>query len=177
MRPTPCPRAAASSSVGLVVAVQHETLGRHARREGDVQLASRRHVEVHALLEGHACHGPAQEGLGRIGHALAPRVDGLTAGAAQVLLVVDEQRRSELLRQLEQVDPADVQVALLIEPRRAREELPLQWCGRYIVIGGGHGGAGYGSVRVTRGGRVPAWRRPSTIVVCSCARTSDHPPP
>ena len=72
MRPTPRSRAGGQLVGRLVVAVQDQPLGGHAGREGDVELAARRDVEVHALLVGQPGHGPAEEGLGGVGHAVAP---------------------------------------------------------------------------------------------------------
>ena len=70
-----------------------------------MQLAARRDVEVHALFVGQPGHGAAQEGLGGVGDTVPPGRDRLTAGMAQVVLVVDEERCAELLHQLQQVDP------------------------------------------------------------------------
>ena len=64
-------------------------------------------VEVHALLVGQPGHGSAQEGLGGVCHTVAPGRDGLPAGAAQMVLVVDEKRVPNL-SQLEQVDATDM---------------------------------------------------------------------
>jgi hypothetical protein len=99
-----------------------------------MELATGRNVEVHALLVGQTGHGEAQEGLGGIGDTVAPRRHRLTAGVAQMVLVVHEKGCAELLRQLQQVDAADVQMALLVDPRRAREELSLQGRGRDVVV-------------------------------------------
>jgi len=68
-----------------------------------------------------------------------------------MLLVVDEQRRAELLRQLEKIDAADVKMSLLVDLGRAGEKVTLQGCRREVVVHR-HGDAGYGSVR---GG--PTW--------------------
>ena len=123
MRPTPCSSAVASSSRRLVVAVQD----RGARRgtpadERDVELAAGRDVEVHTLLVGEPGHGPAQEGLRGVGDTVAPGRHRLPAGVAQMVLVVDEERRAELLGQLEEVDATDVEVALLVHRRGPRQQ-------------------------------------------------------
>ncbi len=89
---------------------------------------------MQALLVGQTCNGPAQESLGGVGHALPPGRNGLTAGVTQVVLVVDEQWRSEFLGQLEQIDAADVEVSLPVHRRGAWEELALQRCGRDVVV-------------------------------------------
>ena len=133
----------------LVVAVHDEALRRHTGRERDVELAARRDVEVHALLVGQAGHGPAQEGLGGVRDAVAPGGHRLPAGLAQVVLVVDEQRRAEFLGQLEQVDTPDMEVALLVDGGRAREQTALRSGGGDVVVGR-HGSAGYGSLRALR---------------------------
>ncbi len=82
----------------LVVAVQDEPIRRDTGGERDVELTAGSHIEVHALLVGQPGHGAAQERLGGVGDAVAPGRDGLAAGLAQVVLVVDEQRRPELAR-------------------------------------------------------------------------------
>ena len=110
----------------LVVAVEDEPLRRDAGRERHMELATGRHVEVHALLVGQPGHGPAQKGLGGVGDAVAPGRDRIAAGLAQMVLVVHEERSAELLDQLEQIDAAHVQVAPLVDRRRTREEMPLQ---------------------------------------------------
>ena len=62
---------------------------------------------------GEAGHRPAQERLGGVDDAAgAERVDRLPAAGAQVLLVVDEQRRAELGGQLVDAAPADGQRAV-----------------------------------------------------------------
>ena len=101
----------------LVVAVQDEPGGGYPGRQGDVELSAGGDVEVHALLVGQPGHGPAEEGLGGVGHTVTPGGDRLPAGAAQVVLVVDEQRRAELGGQVEQVDAPDPEVARPHPPR------------------------------------------------------------
>ena len=165
----------------LVVAVKDEPLRRDAAGECDMELATGRDVEVHALLVGQTGHGEAQEGLGGIGDTVAPRRHRLTAGVAQMVLVVHEEGCAELLRQLQQVDAADVEVALLVDRRRAREEMPLQGRGRDVVVGR-HGDAGYGSIRrFCEGGEGPRCVT-STIVPCfvtpaPVAQRIEHRPP
>jgi len=133
----------------LVVAVQDEALRGHAGRERHMELATGRDVEVHALLVGQPGHGPAQEGLGGVSDAVPPGRHSVPAGTAQVVLVVDEQRGPELLGQFQEVDAADVEVALLVDGGGAREEVALQGCGGDVVIRR-HGDAGYGSLRASR---------------------------
>ena len=52
MRPTPTLERRGELLGRLVVAVQDEALGGHPGGQRDMQLAARRHVEVHALLVG-----------------------------------------------------------------------------------------------------------------------------
>ena len=92
---------------GLVVPVQHEPVGRHTSGQRNVQLAASGHVDVHALFMGQPSHGNAQERLRGVGHPVTERGDGLATARSQVLFVVDEQRRTEPFRQLQQVTPAD----------------------------------------------------------------------
>ena len=176
MRPTPWVSASASSSVDLLLPCRtRRSAGTLAERR-HMELAAGRDVEVHALLVGQPGHGPAQEGLGGVGDTFAPGGDGLPAGVAQVVLVVDEERGAELLRQLQEVDPADAEVPLLVHGGGARQEVPLQGCGRHVVVGR-HGRAGYGSNPAPRRARDRVERIRSTIVPCSCVGTGAHPAP
>ena len=109
----------------LVVAVEHQAVRRHAGREGHVELAARRDVEVHARVVGQAGHGSAQEGLGGVHDTLAPGGHGFAAGMAQVVLVVHEEWRAELVGQLEEVDAADVEVSLLVDGGAAWQQVAL----------------------------------------------------
>ena len=95
----------------LVVAVQHQTVGGHARGAGDVVLAAGGDVEVAALVGRQSGHGRAEEGLGRVVDPGAEGGDGLPAPRPQVGLVVDEQRGAELAGQVEGVAAADDQLA------------------------------------------------------------------
>ena len=52
----------------------------HSGREGDVQLATRRDIKVHALFMSQPGHRLAEEGLGGVGHPLSPGRHRLTAG-------------------------------------------------------------------------------------------------
>ena len=146
-----------------------------------MELATGRDVEVHALLVGQTGHGEAQEGLGRIGDTVAPRPHRLSAGVAQMVLVVDEERRAELIGQLQQVDAADVEVALLVDRSRARQQMPLQRCSCDVMVGR-HGDAGYGSIRLPREGGEGRRCVTSTIVPCfvtpaPVAQRIEHRPP
>ena len=82
----------------LVVAVEHEALGRNAGGQGHVQLAAGGHVEVHPLFVREARHRQAQEGLGGVGHAVAEGGDRFPAPTPEVGLVVDEQRACRAAR-------------------------------------------------------------------------------
>ena len=135
--------------------------------ERHVELAARRHIEVHALLVGQAGHGTAEEGLGGVGDPVAPGRHRLSAGVAQMVLVVDEERRADTVRQLEKVDATDVEVALLVRrspsagggaapAARWRRRGPSAWRCR---------------IRQLRGPRERSdGRRASTIVPCSVSR-------
>ena len=91
----------------LVVAVQHQPVGRHAGGQGGVQLAAGRHVEAHALFVHEPRHRRAQERLGGVGHAFAPGRRACRQRAPQMGLVVDEHRGPVLGGQRQQVDTAD----------------------------------------------------------------------
>ena len=140
--------------VGLVVAVQDEALGRHARGQRDVQLAAGGDVEVHALLVDEPGHRQAQERLAGVAHAVAERGDGLAAPRTQVVLVVDEQRRAELGDQVGGRAPADGQPAVVADAGRVGQQAPRHGTGAGAVrivgtvgrrlLGGALGLAGVG---------------------------------
>ncbi len=115
-----------------------------------MHLAARSHVEMHALLVGEQGHGPAEKGLGGVGHALAPGRNGFSAGPAQVILVVDEERGAELLGQLEDVDAADMEMAIAVHLGRTRQQMPLQWRGGHVVVDGHESRLGQHSSRSRR---------------------------
>ncbi len=105
--------------LALVVAMKHAGRGGHPSRESDVQLAAGRHVEQQALLVGEAGHGPAEERLGGVDDASrAESGDGLAATTAQMILVVDEERRSELLHERPEMATADGEPTIVGESRR-----------------------------------------------------------
>ena len=100
--------------VALVVAVEHEALRRHAGGESHMELARGRDVEGHALIVGQPGHGPTEEGLGGVGHAVSPGLDRLAAASPQVRLVVDEERGAELLGRIDEVHGPDRQPVPLV---------------------------------------------------------------
>ena len=167
MRPTPAARAAASSSVDLLLPCSTRRSAGTPADRATWSSPPGRDVEPHALLVGQPGHRQAQEGLGGVGDAVAPGRDRLAAARPEVVLVVDEQRRAELLGQLEDVDAADVEVALLVHERAARQEVALQGCGRDVVVRR-HGDAGYGSLRALHARRDRRRCLGTTIVPCSC---------
>ncbi len=107
---------------GLVVAVQHQLVGRYAGGEGHVDLTPGGHVEVHALLVGEAGHGLAQKGLGGVGHALAEGGSSLATAAPQVELVVHEEGRAELVGQRQEIAPADRQPPVRVDLGRVGQQ-------------------------------------------------------
>ncbi len=123
----------------LVVAVQDEPGGGYPGRQGDVELPAGGDVEVHALLVGQSGHGAAEEGLGGVGHTVTPGGGRLPAGTAQVVLVIDEQRRTELGRQVEQVDVPHPEVPVLTHLGRVRQEVTLDGRRGDVVVGGRRG--------------------------------------
>ena len=120
------PPSGAQLVVGLVVAVQHDALAGHVGGQRDRQLTRRRDVEVHALLVREPGHRPAQERLGRVGHAVPERGDRLPAARPQVRLVVDEERRAVLVGQRVQVAPPDQQLPVRPDLGRVRQQPPRQ---------------------------------------------------
>ena len=107
---------------GLVVAVEDEAARRNARGEGDMELAAGGHVDVHALLMREAGHGQAQEGLAGVGHTVAEGGHGLPAAGTEVGLVVDEQRRAELGRQVTEIETTDAEAAVCTDLRAVGQE-------------------------------------------------------
>ena len=65
--------------------------------QSDMQLPSRRDVEMHAFLMGELSHGGTEERLRRVGHPVTEGGDRLTAPLPEMCLVVDEQRSAVLL--------------------------------------------------------------------------------
>ena len=100
----------------LVVAVEVDALRREAGGAGGGQLAAGGDVQREVLLRDQLRHRAAAERLARV-HDLVEvgaRAEGGVVGAALVaqrLLVVDEQRRAELARQVDDVAAADLEVA------------------------------------------------------------------
>ena len=90
----------------------------------DEEFAGRSDVEVHPLLMSEARHRAAQKRLGRVRRIVRElRGRGATAGP-QMQLVVDEQRRAELTRKIEQVATADGQTTIGIDRRSVGEQVP-----------------------------------------------------
>ena len=111
----------------LVVAVQHEAVGGEAGRERDVQLSPGGDVEPQPLLVDQAGHGKAEKRFGRVDREpVAERRRGLTAAGPQVLLVVDEEWRAVLGREVEQVDSADREAPAGVDRRRVGQEMPRE---------------------------------------------------
>ena len=100
----------------LVVAVEVDALRREAGGAGGGQLAAGGHVERQVLLGHELAHRAAAERLAGVDDLVqvGERAEGRVIGAALVaqrLLVVDEQRRAELVRQVDDVAAADLEVA------------------------------------------------------------------
>ena len=110
--------------VGLVVAVQHHAVGGDAGHESDVCLPARRHIEVEPLLVDQTSHLLAEECLSPVGDAVAESSERLVASVAEVLFVVDEQRRAVLLGEVEHVAPANRQPTLLGDRRAVGQHVP-----------------------------------------------------
>ena len=100
----------------LVVAVEVDALGREAGGAGGGQLAAGGDVQREVLLGDQLAHRAAAERLAGVDDLVevGARAEGRVVGAALVaqrLLVVDEQRRAELARQVHHVAAADLEVA------------------------------------------------------------------
>ena len=98
----------------LVVAVHHQSIGGNAGGHRHVELASGGHVEPEALGMHESGHRPAEERLGGVDDvARSERPDRLPATVPEVVLVVDEQRRAELGRQVTDPDAADLEMSVV----------------------------------------------------------------
>jgi hypothetical protein len=102
--------------------VDHDALGREARRQRHVQLAARCHVTPQPLAREQREHRAAGERL-RGEHHVEVLVSGVAAGPherprarAQVVLGYHVRRRAELPGQLERVAATHLEVAELVEP-------------------------------------------------------------
>ena len=106
---------------GLVVAVEVDALGREARTLGGIQLATRYAVHAHALLGGDPVDPREAQSLGgverqRVGTEVG--VGGVQIGAhhgADGILVHDVGGGAVGLGQLQSIQPADGEVAVLID--------------------------------------------------------------
>ena len=72
-----------------------------------MEFAQRCDIKVHAFFMSEFGHGHAQECLGRIGDAGAKHFNGLATSIAQMVLVIDEQRRAKLGGKFRNIDAAD----------------------------------------------------------------------
>ena len=122
----PCSPSVTELVFALVVPVQHQALGRHPGREGDVHLSSAGHVEVHPLLVGQTGHGTAEERLARVGHALAEGGHRFAAPGPEVGLVVDEQGGAVLLGQGCHVDSGHQELTVGADLGVVRQQGPGQ---------------------------------------------------
>ena len=120
---TPAVIAWRSSSTLLLLPCKTQPIGGHAGRQRDVQLAAGGDVEQQPLLVGEPGHRPAQERLGGVHDtAAAERRDRLAAAGAQVRLVVDEQRRAELVGEVGERATADAQPAVVTDRGRVGQQ-------------------------------------------------------
>ncbi len=107
----------------LVVAVHGAGARRDAGGQRHVEFPARGDVEQQALVVRELCHRPAQERLGRIDDPLvSERGDGFTTPRSQMGLVVDEQRRAELLGEFLHRASADREHPVVPDGRRVRQQ-------------------------------------------------------
>ena len=134
----------------LVVAMQHDTLGHLAGTlavdgpQHRLQLAAARHVDVHAFGDRQARHRRAQERLGGVGRSPFECRDGLPATCAQVCLVIDEQRRAELCRQVDEIASPDAEASLIRHLSRIRQQPERDRPAGLIHVRNGAGGCRFG---------------------------------
>ena len=136
--------------LGLVVAVHVEPVGVESRAEREMELAPGGNVARQALPGEDPQHGRAREGLARVEHLVAVStgregVPRCTHPRAEVVLRVHVCRRSELVRQLGGVAPADLQPpgrvearAEGVDTRQAGGEAALGALDHCSTVGGGH---------------------------------------
>ena len=109
--------------VRLVVAVEDQTIGRDAGRQGHVHLAAGGDIETEPLLVGQTGHGQAQECLGGIGDTVTPCLAGLATAGPQMGFVVDEQRGTEFVGQVDEIETPDPEATGGIDGGRHGQEL------------------------------------------------------
>ena len=129
MRPTPAASARLQLLGRLVVAVQHDALGREPRVQGDVQLAAGRDVEVEALFGHEPRHRGAEKRLARVRDAVTEARAVLAAPNPELVFVVYVERCTELDREPDQIDAADRQTAVGLDPRRPRQQRQVERAG------------------------------------------------
>ena len=172
MRPTPASSAVRSSSRLLLLPWSTRALAGTPAVEGDVQLAARGHVEQQALLVGEAGHGQAEERLGGVDDvAAAERGGGLPGPGAEVVLVVDEERRAVLGGEVEEVEAADREVARAVDGRRVGQEGEGDRAGHQVRW---YRRGGRGSVAPRLGGKADRLGSPGPALV---AQGIEHRPP
>ena len=122
MRPTPAARAARSSSSDLLLPCSTSRSAGTPAASATWSSPPVATSTLHALLVDEASHRQAEERLRRVGHAVPEGRHRLPAARPEVRLVVDEQRRAEPLRQLQQVAAPDAQPPVAIDSvgRRVR---------------------------------------------------------
>lgn len=91
----------------FVVAMEDEIMCRNSGIQRDVELAGRRHIDVHALFVNKLGHGLAEKGFRGIGDTRTERLDRFSRPAPQMVFVIDEQRRTELGSKIDDGTSAD----------------------------------------------------------------------
>ena len=123
--------------------MEDDPFGREAGVQRDVELTAGGDVEVQALLRHQAGHRDAQERLARVRDAAGAEEAGvLPAAAAEIVLVVHEQRRAEVGRQR-------VERVRVLE--RGRYECPVERRARV-----GHCSASSSSRAISSGAETPS---------------------
>ena len=110
----------------LVVAVEHDALGREAGVERHVQLAAGGHVEIEALVAHEPRHRRAEERLARVRDPVAELRSILAAAAAELALVVHVERRAELGREPDEIDTPHRHAAVGPDACRCREQRQVE---------------------------------------------------
>ncbi len=96
----------------FVVSMHDHARAGYAGLERNEQLATGGYIEAHALFMGHPGHLRAHECFGGVVGVAVERVRGCPAAAAEVLLVVDEERRPELVGQPDHIASCQRQTAV-----------------------------------------------------------------
>ena len=111
-KPHTCFERQENFSFRLIVSMKNDLISLRPSSERAVKFACCRNIKTHALFERYACHCSAEKCLRCIGHTRAIRANRFSTTNAQVLFVIDEQRRSILFGQCDDVTSSKNQMTI-----------------------------------------------------------------